>query len=124
MPCPPYCRPRAPGPVGDGGLAFTPSVQGQEPSGSDATPQVVEEVAGYINGQGDATCSATLQSGTGQTADLPICPSCTVDGCNLGCDQTTGTCTPQQDSTPCPDTDGNACTTHGCTGAGACDQNH
>src|SRR5205814_8998148 len=28
------------------------------------------------------------------------------------------------DSTPCPDSDGNACTTAGCNGAGVCDQNH
>ena len=95
-------------------LEFTILVQGQEPAGSDATPQVVEEVAGYTNGAGDATCSPTLQSGTGQTADLPICPTCTLDQCNLGCDQTTGTCTPKGDSTPCTDSDNDLCTTAGC----------
>src|SRR5437762_5021515 len=109
-------------------LEFTILVQGQEPPGSDATPQVVEEVAGYNNGAGDATCSATLQSGTGQTADLPICPACTTDQCNLGCDQTTGTCTPQPASTPCADTDGNSCTTAGCelnaSSVGVCVQTH
>src|SRR5947207_7111678 len=57
-------------------LEFTILVQGQEPPGSDATPQVVEEVAGYNNGAGDATCRPTLQAGTGQTAELPTCPSC------------------------------------------------
>src|SRR6266566_842678 len=111
---PQNCSPRSVVPCGNCELEFMISVQGQEPSGSDATPQVVEEVAGYINGQGDATCSATLQSGSSQTADLPICPNCTIDQCNLGCDQTTGTCTPQQASTPCADTDGNVCTIPGC----------
>src|SRR6266550_1006977 len=121
---PQNCSPRSAVPCGNCELEFTISVQGQEPSGSDATPQVVEEVAGYVNGQGDATCSATLQSGSSQTSDLPICPSCTIDECNLGCEQTTGTCTPQQESTPCADTDDNSCTTAGCNGAGVCDQNH
>src|SRR6266567_1049964 len=95
-------------------LEFMIAVQTQEPSGSDATPQVVEEVAGYVNGGGDATCSATLQSGSSQTSDLPICPSCTIDECNNGCDQTTGTCVAKDASTPCTDTDGNSCTTAGC----------
>src|SRR5438128_1584681 len=132
------CSPRGTVACGNCNLEFTILVQGQEPAGSDATPQVVEEVAGYTNGAGDATCSPTLQSGTGQTADLPICPSCTLDQCNLGCDQTTGTCTPQQVSTPCADTDGNSCTTAGCeltpipgvspaavgSGVGVCVQTH
>src|SRR5438552_13935230 len=30
----------------------------------------------------------------------------------------------EHDSVPCPDTDGNACTTAGCNGAGVGDQNH
>src|SRR5438046_2060347 len=111
---PQNCNPRSAVPCGNCELEFTISVQNQEPPGSDATPQVVEEVAGYTNGAGDATCSATLQSGSSQTADLPICPSCTTDECNLGCDQTTGTCTPQQASTPCTDTDGTVCTIAGC----------
>src|SRR5438093_4736491 len=125
---PQNCNPRSAVPCGNCELEFTLSVQGQEPSGSDATPQVVEEVAGYTNGAGDATCSATLQSGSSQTADLPICPSCTSDECNLGCEQTTGTCTPQPASTPCADTDGNSCTTAGCelnaSSAGVCVQTH
>src|SRR5439155_79870 len=117
------CSPRGTVACGNCELEFTIRVQSQEPPGSDASPQMVEEVAGYLNGQADATCSATLQSGSSQTSDLPICPSCTIDQCNLGCDQTTGTCTPQQDSTPCPDTDDNACTTAGCE-AGSCVQTH
>src|SRR6266576_5330657 len=129
------CNPRVNAvPCGNCELEFMISVQSQEPAppapGSEATPQVVEEVAGYVNGAGDATCSPTLQSGSQQTSDLPICPSCTVDQCNLGCDQTTGTCTPQQASTPCDDTDGNPCTTAGCElsptnpNLGVCVQNH
>src|SRR5437773_2609715 len=125
---PQNCNPRSAVPCGNCELEFTITVQGQEPPGSDATPQVVEEVAGYTNGAGDATCSATLQSGSSQTADLPICPSCTTDQCNLGCDQTTGTCTPQPASTPCADTDGNVCTTAGCelnaSSVGVCVQTH
>src|SRR5439155_1614063 len=49
------------------------------------------------------------------------CPA--VDQCNGGCDTTSGQCTPKA-STPCTDSDGNACTTAGCNGAGVCDQNH
>src|SRR2546428_14010873 len=30
----------------------------------------------------------------------------------------------EHDSVPCPDSEGNACTTAGCNGAGACDQKH
>src|SRR5438093_4309292 len=46
---------------------------------------------------------------------MPICPTCTIDQCNLGCDeQVTGMCQAQTASTPCADTDGNACTTAGC----------
>src|SRR5947207_6546475 len=125
---PQSCSPRSVVPCGNCELEFTISVQGQEPSGSDATPQVVEEVAGYVNGQGDATCSATLQSGSSQTSDLPIWPSCTIAEWNLGCEQTTGTCTPQPASTPCADTDGNSCTTAGCElnawSVGVCVQTH
>src|SRR5437867_1927521 len=100
-------------------LEFGLRVVHQEPAGSDATPQIVEEAAGYIQGQGDAVCNegltGSLQSGSTQTANMPICPSCTIDQCNLGCDeQVTGMCQAQTASTPCADTDGNACTTAGC----------
>src|SRR5438067_318690 len=110
-------------------LEFGLRVVHQEPAGSDATPQIVEEAAGYIQGQGDAVCNegltGSLQSGSTQTANMPICPSCTIDQCNLGCDeQTTGECTAQTASTACADTDGNACTTAGCDGSGTCDQDH
>jgi hypothetical protein len=62
-----------------------------------------------------------------QDHQVVVCPSdgnpCTNDG---GCDSTTGACvyTNTPDSTPCPDTDSNACTIAGCNGAGSCDQNH
>src|SRR5207249_5988278 len=100
-------------------LEFGLRVVHQEPAGSDGTPQLIEQAAGYIQGQGDAVCNegltGSLQSGSTQTANIPICPSCTIDQCNLGCDeQTTGECTPQTASTPCADTDGNTCTTAGC----------
>ena len=109
----------APPPCGGCKVEFGLRVVHQEPAGSDATPQIVEEAAGYIQGQGDAVCNegltGSLQSGSTQTANMPICPSCTIDQCNLGCDeQVTGMCQAQTASTPCADTDGNACTTAGC----------
>src|SRR6266568_1331776 len=116
-------------------LEFGLRVVHQEPAGSDGTPQLIEQAAGYIQGQGDAVCNegltGSLQSGSTQTANIPICPSCTIDQCNLGCDeQVTGECTPQKDSTPCADTDGNSCTTAGCelspsdSTVGVCVQTH
>src|SRR5205823_4988887 len=116
-------------------LEFGLRVVHQEPAGSDATPQIVEEAAGYIQGQGDAVCNegltGSLQSGSTQTANMPICPSCTIDQCNLGCDeQVTGMCQAQTASTPCADTDGNSCTTAGCelspsdSTVGVCVQTH
>src|SRR5436190_404427 len=116
-------------------LEFGVRVVHQEAAGSDTTPQLVEEAAGYIQGQGDAVCNerltGSMQSGSTQTANMPICPSCTIDQCNLGCDeQVTGECTPQTASTPCADTDGNSCTTAGCelspsdSTVGVCVQTH
>src|SRR5438094_840230 len=110
-------------------VEFGVRVVHQEPAGSDTTPQLVEEAAGYIQGQGDAVCNegltGSLQSGSTQTANIPICPSCTIDQCNLGCDeQVTGMCQAQTASTPCADTDGSSCTTAGCDGQGTCDQDH
>src|SRR5439155_13356596 len=69
------------------------------------------------NGQG--VCDQNHMSKT--------CPP--ADECNGVCDTTTGKCTPKT-STPCPDTDGNTCTTAGCeispTNAelGVCVQTH
>src|SRR5213596_3360447 len=102
-------------------------------SGPDAddTPQKVEVVAGFstviADGHADAECDNGGASGVSQSSGIFICPSCTVDQCNLGCDTTTGTCKPADVSTPCGDTDGNTCTTAGCelsSGVGVCVQTH
>src|SRR2546422_6307168 len=100
-------------------------------SNSDDTPEKVEVVAGFSTvlsgGHADAECDNGGASGVSQSSGIFTCPSCTVDQCNLGCDTTTGTCTPQQASTPCADTDGNTCTTAGCelsAGLGVCVQTH
>src|SRR5207249_1833117 len=53
--------------------------------------------------------------------------TCTTAGCELNT-AGLGVCVQAHlfasNSTPCADTDGNACTTAGCDGAGTCDQNH
>src|SRR5438105_5236831 len=102
-------------------ISFQVKLESLEPTSgpdSDDTPQKVEVVAGFstviANGHADAECDNGGASGVSQSSGIFICPSCTVDECNLGCDTTTGTCTPQQVSTPCADTDGNTCTTAGC----------
>src|SRR5206468_2787982 len=112
-------------------ISFQVKLESLEPSSgpnSDDTPEKVEVVAGFSTvlsgGHADAECDNGGASGVSQSSGIFTCPSCTVDQCNLGCDTTTGTCTPQQASTPCADTDGNACTTAGCNGQGVCDQNH
>ncbi|HVE65829.1 MAG TPA: hypothetical protein VNC59_04550, partial [Thermoanaerobaculia bacterium] len=72
------------------------------------------------------TASTTVVSGCSEGAPLN-CPS---DGnvCNgpESCDATLGCVSGPNaaDSTACGDTDGNACTTAGCDGAGTCDQGH
>jgi hypothetical protein len=58
--------------------------------------------------------------------DTPCPPDsnpCTDD---LACNPQTGLCPhpPVPPSTPCPDVDGNLCTTAGCDGAGGCNQQH
>src|SRR5947207_9287296 len=71
-------------------------------SGPDAddTPQKVEVVAGFstviANGHADAECDNGGASGVSQSSGIFICPNCTVDECNLGCDTTSGPCTPQE----------------------------
>ncbi len=91
----------------------------------DVTPAFIEEVGGYTNL--DAACNnGVLASGGSQSSAIPLCPVCTGDQCNdSACNQTTGQCvvTPKPDSTPCGDTDQNACTTAGCE-QGACVQTH
>jgi hypothetical protein len=67
---------------------------------------------------GQGTCDQNHQTVT--------CPAPTECQVSNTCDTTTGLCVPtnQPDSTPCTETDGNACTTAGCDGNGTCDQNH
>src|SRR5216117_1134177 len=115
-------------------ISFQVKLESLEPSSgpnSDDTPEKVEVVAGFStvlsDGHADAECDNGGASGVSQSSGVFICPTCTVDQCNLGCDTTTGTCTPQQVSTPCGDTDGNTCTTAGCelsAGLGVCVQTH
>src|SRR5262249_35555484 len=93
--------------------------------GNDPDPSIIEQVAGYTGT--DAACdNGLLVSGGFQTGDLPLCPMCTGTDCTTSvCNQTSGACVPGNvpDSTPCPDTDNNACTSSGCE-AGTCVQTH
>jgi hypothetical protein len=104
----------------------------------DNTPSDIQETTGYLASQGDAMCNNGLASSGTQSTSIPLCPNCD-DGADCTtdmCDQDTGQCfhTILPDSTPCGDTDGNACTFAGCNGtldsspAGAlldgCDQHH
>jgi hypothetical protein len=61
------------------------------------------------------------------TPDSKPCPDTGNDCAAAGCDGT-GNCdqnhVPEQNSTPCTDTDGKACTMAGCDGLGNCDQLH
>src|SRR5205823_3914143 len=115
-------------------ISFQVKLESLEPTSganSDDTPQKVEVVAGFstviANGHADAECDNGGASGVSQSSGIFICPSCTVDQCNLGCDTTTGTCQAADASTPCADTDGNTCTTAGCelsADLGVCVQTH
>src|SRR5206468_1478983 len=68
---------------------------------------------------GHGVCSQSHQEKRGP----PDTNECTDDP---PCNPQTGTCEhpPKPASTPCTDTDGNACTTAGCDGRGVCDQSH
>jgi hypothetical protein len=71
----------------------------------------------HCDGNGECVLESEVEC---EPADLPC------DGGAI-CDPESGECVDQPDgdaSTPCDDTDGNACTNAGCDGAGACDQNH
>jgi hypothetical protein len=91
----------------------------------DATPAFIEEAGGYTSV--DALCNnGILASGGQQSSAIPLCPSCPGTECTTNaCDQETGACVPGNvpDSTPCGDTDSNACTSAGCE-AGQCVQGH
>src|SRR5256884_2718077 len=102
-------------------ISFKVKLESLEPSSgpnADDTTEKVEVVAGFstvlTSGHADAECDNGGASGGTQSSGIFTCPSCTVDQCNLGCETTTGTCTPQQRSPPCTDTDGDTCTTAGC----------
>ena len=102
----------------------------------DNTPNLIQETTGFI--AGDAMCDNGTPSTNTQSGSIPLCPNCddqtdcTTDMCN----QNTGMCEHgiEPDSTPCTDTDNDACTFAGCNGTldsspgGAildgCDQNH
>jgi hypothetical protein len=79
------------------------------------------------NGTLDSSPAGALLDGCDQNHMTTVCPPdnnpCTDP---QFCNPQTGMCVypPTQDSTPCPDTDQNQCTTAGCDGAGVCDQNH
>src|SRR5262245_13067123 len=102
----------------------------------DSTPNDIQETTGYLASQGDAMCDNGLSSSSTQSSSIPLCPNCDLgSACSMdSCNQDTGQCihTPKQDSTPCPDTDGDLCTIPGCNGTigsagGAilgCDQHH
>lgn len=93
----------------------------------DPSPTVIEEVAGYQASTFDAVCNNGLQSSGSQSGSINVCPTCTDTECSTAaCNQTTGLCdlTPKGSSTPCGDTDQNACTTAGCDGLGNCVQTH
>src|SRR5438093_54228 len=103
---------------------------------TDSTPNEIEEVTGYLATQNDARCDNNLTSTGQQSSSIPLCPDCNdnIECSQDMCDQSTGMCshTPVADSTPCTDTDNDACTTAGCNGTLAtggsvtdgCDQNH
>src|SRR5438552_4162004 len=116
-------------------ISFQVKLDNLEPTSggdSDDTPVKVEVVGGCStvissDGHADAECDNGGASGITNSSGIFICPSCTVDQCNLGCDTTTGTCKPADVSTPCTDIDGNTCTTAGCelsADLGACVQTH
>jgi hypothetical protein len=97
----------------------------------------------------DGVCKSTNKADSTPCADTDG-SACTTAGCNGAgvcdqhhvvktcnpstnecvndavCDPADGTCksTNKADSTPCADSDGSACTTAGCNGAGVCDQHH
>src|SRR5438128_5074 len=107
------------------------------------------ECTNDVCNQQDGTCTNPPKQDSTPCTDADS-NACTTAGCdgNGSCDQNhmvktcpddtnpcTGppTCNPQTgncdfppvpDSTPCPDTDNDACTTAGCDGNGVCDQSH
>src|SRR5207244_13261975 len=103
---------------------------------TDSTPNEIEDVTAYLAPHNAARCDNHLTSTGQQSSSIPLCPDCNdnIECSQDMCDQSTGMCshTPVADSTPCTDTDNDACTTAGCNGTLAtggsetdgCDQNH
>ena len=92
----------------------------------DSTPGQIQETTGYETSQNDASCDNGLTSGGQQSSSIPLC-NCPSTVCvDSVCNQDTGACsnTPKPNSTPCPDTDNDPCTTAGCDPNGQCDQRH
>jgi len=93
---------------------------------TDGTPNSIEETTGYQTSQNDASCDNGLTSSGTQSSSIPLC-NCPGTVCmESTCNQDTGVCTntPKPNSTPCPDTDNDPCTTAGCDPNGQCDQRH
>jgi hypothetical protein len=68
-------------------------------------------------------CTTAGCDGAGSCDQNHIVTTCPGDACSGQCEPSSGLCVPVQDSSPCPDTDGNPCTIAGCE-AGICDQMH
>jgi hypothetical protein len=93
-------------------LSFGVIVAGRS---SDATPNQVEQVAGYSVVSGDAVCDNGLSSSASQSGAIPLCPDCSVGLCAASCNQDTGACLPVS---ACDD--GDACTIDTCDAATGC----
>jgi hypothetical protein len=132
-----------------GGCATTGDVGALEAKTDAFSLHVTEDIAGATCGNGirggDEECDAGAPDGAGPSEDCaagtcnPGCQCATcgdgIVGGNEACDEGAAngtsasccstTCTLLAASTPCDDTDGNACTTAGCDGSGgACDEAH
>ncbi len=113
---------QAPNPPCEAGAVCNPSngVCVPQPDAPPSTPCNADGnlcTTDHCNGNG----ACVFQSNVSCPGPIPPCEAGAV------CNPTTGACVPQADaasSTPCPDTDGNVCTTAGCNGAGTCNQSH
>jgi hypothetical protein len=100
-------------------------------SPADVVGGEVVAVANYIDGVSHTgPMNGTASAETDINNDVAPCPD-PIPCVNRFCDPTAtdgprmGLCVEEiLDSTPCPDTDGNECTTAGCDAAGICDQDH
>ena len=91
------------------------------PGGS--TPNAIDQVVGYNQGQMDGECDNGLSAGTQQSAAIPVCPACENDtfcAADL-CNQDNGQCefTPQNIGEVCGE-NGNLCADDLCSAEGIC----